>query len=254
MDGAEVAHRGGLAGPVAAAAGGVGGMRVHRQRVGEVAGDEVRRQDGGQAHGVAGRSMLCGVRADRHEGGLLGLQPGQRGRSIHRDRFGRGLAVGRVQRSGGLRCHGQVVVEQRDHGGPPGRLRVLGAAAVRGVGAQQVVHPVASRAADLDEVRSHQHVQHPLRVRAAGAGQGGDGGQAQLPRWLRAEQAEQPRGVGRQVVVGPGEHRPHRGSWIAPGVEQVEPAVPVVEFGDQLGQRARRAARGVLGRHPQRQR
>jgi hypothetical protein len=63
---------------------------------------------------------------------------------------------------------------------------------------------------------------------------------------------EHPGRGGRQVPARPGEHRPHRGARICPGLQRVE-ATLAVELTGQLGQRHRRARCGQLGGHRQRQ-
>jgi hypothetical protein len=61
------------------------------------------------------------------------------------------------------------------------------------------------------------------------------------------QQPEHPRGVGRQVPVGPGEHAGHGASHIAARVQQFHPAGQA----GKLGQRRGWAGGGQLSGHPQ---
>jgi hypothetical protein len=55
-------------GPVAGLRGGAAGMTVHSGGIGEVADVQVTEDGGGQADGVAGPTVVGGVRGDRDQG------------------------------------------------------------------------------------------------------------------------------------------------------------------------------------------
>ncbi len=89
---------------------------------------------------------------------------------------------------------------------------------------------------------------------AGRAGQGGDGVGVEVGTGVQADQPERPRGGGRQVTVGPGEHAADRGPLVAARVEQVKPPLLPRQLPREFGQAAVGAGGGQLGRHPQRQR
>src|SRR5262249_54432628 len=83
-------------------AGGVPGVGVDAQRVGEVsAGIEVTKQGGGQPDGVSGPAVGGGVRADGGQVWSFGIQPGKGGGRVGH-RWGGRVGWGAGGASGGV--------------------------------------------------------------------------------------------------------------------------------------------------------
>ena len=104
-----------------------------------------------------------------------------------------------------------------------------------------------------DHVGPAQLAQRGARVGAGHGGQAGGRRQRDVRARVHAEQPEHPRrGLG-QLVIGPGQHGPHVGDRVA-GLERVQPAPGVAQFGGQSGQRALGPAGRAADRDAQGQR
>src|SRR6202035_2595060 len=108
----------------------------------------------------------------------------------------------------------QVVVEDT------ARCCVTGVAAVvcvglfRGIGAEQVVEGVPAGNGFGEQVRAGQFVQQRARPVRWDRGEAGCGGDGDVRAWVQSQQPEQPRRVGAQGAVRPGEYRSDVGGQI----------------------------------------
>ena len=211
------------------------------------------------------------MQRDRDEDGAFGVEPVARpgrGRQLGGRRADRlearpVLPFGRDEDVHGAGGDAQVVVEQAGHRGQLAARAVFGRGELTGVGAQQVVQAVPAGPDRVDEVRAGEQGERVLGLGGGdggacavggAAGQRGDGVGVEIGTRVQADQPERPRGGGRQVPVGPGEHAADRGPLVAARVEQVKPPLLPRQLPRQFGQAAVRARGGQLGRHPQRQR
>ena len=213
-----------------------------------------------------------GVRGDRRQGRAFGVEPatwrrpGRRGPGTGvaggRDP-GPAIGLGRVQRVHRGGGGGQVVVEQAGQVAARASSSPFSVARLAGVGAQQVVHAVPAGAGGVDEVGPGELVEHAAGVVEAGAGQRGRGEGVHVGAGVQAEQPEHARGVGRQVLDRPGEHRGHGRARVAAGVEQVQPpagrparprARPATSWAGCRPARRRPAAPAAAGRTARRDR
>ena len=78
-----------------------------------------------------------------------------------------------------------------------------------GVGAQQIVGGVPAGNVLGDQVRADKFAQQAASRRFSYCGEAGGGGDADVGAGMQAQQPEQLRRRGAELLVGPGEHRPH---------------------------------------------
>src|SRR2546423_9292498 len=100
-------------------------------------------------------------------------------------------------------------------------------------------------------MRAGEPAELVLGVVEAGTGERSGGVPVEAGMWVQTEQAEQPRGAGWQVAVGPGEDGADRGARIPADVELVQPLL-AGQLGNQIRQRRCLAGGGQLGGDPQR--
>jgi hypothetical protein len=146
------------------------------------------------------------------------------------------------------------MVEQAGQRRPP-LLRAVGGGGLLGcVGAKEVVHAVPARPGGLDQVRAGEQIKHRAGPFHRGGRERGGGVPLEAGAGVQAQQPERAGGTGVQVLVGPGEHRPHRGARIPARAQQVQPRLLVGQLTGQLGEGGGGAGDGELGGYPQRQR
>ena len=222
---------------------------------------EERAERPGDLPGVGIEAVGVGKRDQREQDRDLGVEPGHRLLLVrHVGGQHARLRAGQLQRGPeraepvrGRHRRVQVMVEHAVHGGPALRRRVVPLGLVGGVRAEQVVEREPGGQVLGDHVGPAQLAQRGARVGAGHPGQAGRRRQRDVRARVHAEQAEHPRrGLG-QLVIGPGEHGPHVGDRVA-GLERVQPAPGVAQFGGQFGQRALGPAGRAADRDAQGQR
>ncbi len=103
----------------------------------------------------------------------------------------------------------------------------------------------------MDEVGAAEQVEDVADPVGVDPGEGGGAVPVNVRSRVQAEQGEDTCGVGGQVPYRPGEHVPDGRAGVTTGAEQVEPMLPIIEIGDQVGERAAGMRDGQFGGHPQ---
>jgi hypothetical protein len=107
---------------------------------------------------------------------------------------------------GGGGC--QAVTERTGQRRPLISLAIFHVSEPDGIGAQQIVHGVSGCTDGLEKVRAGQTGEQVTGVVQAGVfGEGGNDIGVQVRTRMQTEEPERPGGVGRQVLLRPGEHR-----------------------------------------------
>jgi hypothetical protein len=201
----------------------------------------------GRMHGHGDQARPFGVQP-RQSRGLAGDGGPGRWR-------GRGHAVALGGESGADRGHGgvQIVIKQARQSRLALVLAAWAGRELMRITTQQVVHAEPGRPGRLDHAPADQYVQQLPRLVRRGAGKGGDGVTVEAGARVQGRQAESPGGVGRQALIGPGEHRADVRGRIALIGETVQ-AWARGQVGGHLSQGQVRAHRGAGGDDAERQR
>jgi hypothetical protein len=173
--------------------------------------------------------MRAGVVGDRHQVGPFGIEPGSGRRGAGKRRRGGGgrrdpgpaVELGGKQGVHGRRCDIEVIVEQPSPRGAALVFAVMAGSQLASVGPQQIVHAETSRCGGVDKVRVGQHAEYPAGVLNRGMRCRRDGVAVKVRPGMQAGQPERAGGIGAELLVRPGELRPHPGVGIPIDVELV---------------------------------
>jgi len=112
------------------------------------------------------------------------------------------------------------------------------------------VHAEPTGPGGLDKVCAGQQVKLRPGVLEAHVGERCRGVDLEVGGRVQPQQAEDPGGVLRQVLVRPRQHGSYRRTRISAGIQPVQPPLQISQFVDESGKRRGWMRDGHLGGHP----